>query len=333
MMAGTPHDPNQLITPAKEIEACAAAWLERSVCEGWSDEDQSQLDLWLASSLAHRIAFVRLRVAWSQTDRLAVLQPQNAPPSGRVRIPQVISFSHMTRWAALAVATAAAIGVMFVNWDMPQRVHVYATAVGGHEIVRLGDGSTVELNTDTSLRVAVNLDRRIVWLDKGEAYFQINHDPVRPFIVMAGNRRVTDLGTKFVVRREPNRLQVAVMEGRVWLDATAGKSQSALVSADQSAIATADTISVIRKPEAKLADRLGWRHGVLVFDNTTLADAVREFNRYNKRKLVVSDSVAAAQTIGGTFPKNDVNAFTRVTQEILGLRISDRGDEIFISRR
>jgi transmembrane sensor len=205
--------------------------------------------------------------------------------------------------------------------------------VGGHEIIRLGDGSTVELNTDTSLRVAVNSDRRIVWLDKGEAYFQIRHDPVRPFIVMAGNRRVTDLGTKFVVRREPNRLQVAVVEGRVWLDATAGKSQSALVSADQSAIATADAISVIRKPEAKLANRLGWRHGVLVFDNTTLAEAAAEFNRYNQRKLVVSDSVAAAQTIGGTFPKNDVHAFTRVTHEILGLHISNEGNEIFISRR
>lgn len=321
------------MSAAKTVEADAARWLERSVCEGWSPAQQKDLDDWLAASLAHRIAFVRLKAAWGETGRLAALRQAGPADAARSWLRDHLPSSRlMLRVAAFALVAAFGT-VAYFKLNAPKLPLVYATAVGGHETIRLSDGSTVELNTDTSLRVSVSTDRRIVWLDKGEAYFQINHDPVRPFIVMAGKRRITDLGTKFIVRREPDRLQVAVMEGRVWLDAVAGKAQSALVSADQSAVATERSISITRKSEAKLADRLGWRRGVLVFDDTTLAEAVAEFNRYNRQKMMVADADAASQTIGGTFPKNDVEAFTRVARQILGLRIGNNGKEIVISRR
>jgi len=317
-------------TPAKNIEAEAARFLERSVCEDWSAAQQQELDDWLAASLAHRIAFVRLKAAWAETSRLAALR-QTGPDTRSWILNHLPSSRLLLRVAAFALVAFGAGSYFYLS--APKQPLAYATAVGGHEIIRLSDGSTVELNTDTALRVSVSADRRMVWLDKGEAYFQINHDPVRPFIVMAGKRRVTDLGTKFVVRREPDRLQVAVMEGRVWLDAVAGKAQSALVSADQSAVATERSIWVTRKSEKKLADRLGWRRGVLVFNDTTLGDAVTEFNRYNREKMMVVDAQAASETIGGTFPKNDVTAFTRVARQILGLHIINNGKEIVISRR
>lgn len=318
---------------AKNVEFEAAQWLERSICEGWSIAQQKELDDWLSVSLAHRIAFVRLKAAWGETRRLAALRPAGATNAARSWLRDHLPSSRLTLRVAAFVLVAAFGSAAYFKLNVPKSPAVYTTPVGGHEIIRLSDGSTVELNTDTALRVSVSADRRIVWLDKGEAYFQINHDAVRPFIVMAGNRQVTDLGTKFVVRRETDRLQVAVMEGRVWLDAGGGKAQSALVSADQSAVATERSISITSKSKAKLADRLGWRRGVLVFDDTTLADAVIEFNRYNRQKMMVADADAASLTIGGTFPKNDVEAFTRVARQILGLHISNNGKEIVISRR
>lgn len=320
------------MAPAKDIEAEAARWLESSVCEGWSSEQQEELNEWLAVSLSHRVAFVRLKAAWNETNRLAALCPA---ASGDVeRSPFLSRCSPRLVLRVAAVVLLAIVGIAaYVNLSVPKSPSVYATPVGGHEIIRLSDGSTVELNTNTSLRVSVSADRRMVWLDRGEAYFQINHDPVRPFIVMAGTRRITDLGTKFVVRREPDRLKVAVVEGRVWLDAVTGKAQSALVDADQSAVVTERSISITRKSGETLADSLGWRHGVLVFDDTTLADAVTEFNRYNHQKMVIADREAASQTIGGTFPKDNVEAFTRVARQILGLRISNNGKQIIISRR
>ncbi len=56
---------------------------------------------------------------------------------------------------------------------------------------------------------------RTVTLDGGEAYFEVVHDARHPFVVLAGNRRITDLGTKFSVSREGDHVQVVVKEGRV----------------------------------------------------------------------------------------------------------------------
>jgi transmembrane sensor len=153
-------------------------------------------------------------------------------------------------------------------------------------------------------------------------------------MVEADNHRVTDLGTKFVVRRDTGVLEVSVMEGRVRLDSSAGgaNTRPTLLGSGESAIATARSVSVIRKSEKRLADALGWRLGMLVFDNTTLADAAAEFNRYNVNKLVLADNAAARLTIVGTFKTNDVASFAEVVQDILRLHVVRRGDETVITR-
>ncbi|QHL90470.1 hypothetical protein GVO57_06010 [Sphingomonas changnyeongensis] len=77
----------------------------------------------------------------------------------------------------------------------------------------LADGSRVDLNGGT--RIA--LDRgnpRFARLERGEALFTIVHDEARPFEVHAGDAVLRDLGTVFDVVREPDRLRVAVAEGR-----------------------------------------------------------------------------------------------------------------------
>ena len=52
--------------------------------------------------------------------------------------------------------------------------------------MNFADGSRIELNTNTVLRARMTTDQRIVWLEKGEAYFRIKHDSTHPFIVMVG---------------------------------------------------------------------------------------------------------------------------------------------------
>ena len=78
-------------------------------------------------------------------------------------------------------------------------------------------------------------------------------------------------------------------------------------------------------------NELGWRRGVLVFDNTTLADAAIEFNRYNRQKLVIADPAAARLTIDGTFQTTDVRHLPMPRRTCSTAR-RDRGNEIVISR-
>ncbi len=171
------------------------------------------------------------------------------------------------------------------------------------------------------------------WLDRGEAFFQIVHDGAHPFVVVAGDHRITDLGTKFDVRRRPDVTEVSLVEGSARMDVTAGDSvRLAVLEPGDVALATAHSLTVKRQKPEMLQAALGWRHGMLVFHHATLADAVAEFNRYNRQKLVVGDSYAASQTFNGILPTNDAAAFVQVTQKTFGLHAERRGNETVISR-
>jgi transmembrane sensor len=319
------------MTRAADIESQAADWLERKISGVWGEKDQAALEQWLAGSSGQRLAFLRLSAAWSYADRLSALKP--TMPERNAVAAQAKVWPFLFRGAAVFVAAMVLGGVAAVYFSRPH-VTTYATAVGRQEKIILTDGSQIELNTNTVLRAVTGPDGRTVWLDKGEAFFQIAHDSKRPFIVMVDHRRVTVLGTKFLVRRDTDRLEVAVMEGRVRLDAEdeLTPSHSTLLVPGEAAIATGTSMSVTRKPRQILVEELGWRRGVLVFDNTALADAAVEFNRYNKKKIILADPAVARLTIGGTFPVNDVELFVRVTRDVLGLRVESHGDEEVVSR-
>jgi transmembrane sensor len=215
----------------------------------------------------------------------------------------------------------------------PPSVGTYTTAIGERKILTLSDGSKIELNTNSVLRLSAN-DQRKAWLDKGEAYFRIVHNAASPFEVVAAGHRVTDLGTAFTVRSEKDWIEVSLLEGRARLssaDANVQEHSTVLIPGDV-LVATPTSLSVSKQSERIQKEALGWRRGVLVFDHATLADAVAELNRYNRIKLIVADKTAAERTIGATFPVHDVELFARVTEQVLGLRAKHQDGNIVISQ-
>ncbi|HEV2561258.1 MAG TPA: FecR domain-containing protein [Rhizomicrobium sp.] len=320
---------NEMVSAAA-IKARAAAWLERRDRADWSEADQAVLDAWLAESMAHMTAYWRLDAAWARTERLAALRsPSGEVMSSRGRLsipPLVIGIA-----AALAILVVLGAGTLLL---LRPEERTYATAVGGHESVAFEDGSKIELNTDTILRARMTTRERIVWLDKGEAYFQVRHDPSHPFVVMVGDRRITDLGTQFVIHRGVRKLEVAVLEGRVWLDAPDRQSsaQNSFLTTGEVATVSAEKISVTKKNVHDIANGLAWRHGVLVFKHKPLAEVAQEFNRYNTRKIVITDDAIGNLKIYGTFRTEDVDLFARVIQVAYRLNVETGENRIVISR-
>ena len=198
----------------------------------------------------------------------------------------------------------------------------------------LADGSQIELNTDSAVRIDLSAPKRAVELVRGEAYFQIKHDPAHPFVVTAANRRIVDLGTKFVVRANPQSLQIALLEGRVRLESMNGQSASrgTILLPGDIATATAETTTISKASERNLADRLAWQHGSIVFHNASLADVVAEFNRYGGPQLVLTDPKAANLTINGTFRITGGEDFAANAHEIFGLRVERKDGAIVLSR-
>lgn len=316
---------------ATETDLAAADWLQRKTFWAWSEGDQAELDAWLNAADENRVAYWRQSAIWARTERLAAL----APAQREMRAAPILQ---KPRWPGI-LRVVAALGVIAVlagvtaQYATQPRYLSYSTTIGGGETITLADGTLIQLNTDTALRTRFDEKRREVILDKGEAFFQVTHDAKRPFVVMAAGHRITDLGTKFSVKSGNSRVEVSLLEGRAEFEsASGGKPQSAVLKPGDVVVATADSMKLTHKPEDVLSRQLGWRRGVLIFDNTTLANAAKEFNRYNRRKLVVGDSTAANLTIVGTFQANDVEAFADVAQFVLHLKVQKRDQETVISR-
>jgi transmembrane sensor len=315
---------------ASSVAARAAAWLERREAKGWSAEDHRALEAWLEEAEENCAAFWRLEAAWNQAQRLAALHTVSDMRGSAQRSNFWSIFIRSV--ATIAFFVALGIGTKYV---LPlSRGEQYTTPVGGREVLTLADGSQVELNTDTAIRVDLQSAKRTVTLIRGEAFFQVQHDVARPFVVIAGEQRITDLGTKFLVRERDDGVEVALLEGRAHVEGTNASvhPQSAILTPGDVVMATSSTMVLMKKSDVQLRNAAAWRKGVLVFDHTTLAAAADEFNRYNQTKLIIADSRAGRRILGGTFPTNDIADFTRLVAAVLDLRVERRGGQILISR-
>jgi len=316
------------MTRAQEIEAKAAEWLTRREQPEWSQADQAALDGWLGESMSHKAAFWRLEHTWQMADRIAALSAQDiAVRPRRKRLP--FKWWQAGALAATLLLAVAVIGLHSRPALSPQpSVNTFDTGIGGHRIVPLADGSRIELNTATILRTLISRKRRDVWLDRGEAYFEVAHIEGSTFVVHAGPRMITVVGTQFSVRRDDDKVTVAVVTGRVRVEDTmpGASSASITVTAGDVAIGLGSSTMVVSKPVAAVEEKLTWRDGRLVFDGTSLAEVADDFNRYNRQQLLISDPSVAAIRISGTFKASNVEAFVRLLKDAYGLKVELTAD-------
>jgi transmembrane sensor len=315
------------MSAATDIQTRAADWLlERREGE-WNDARQAEFDAWMEESLAHRIAYWRLDAAWGRADLLAAMR---RPAFQRRAEARRKVWPNILRAVAAVIVIGAVAGA--VQWFEPGKAaeKTYATAIGERERLTLADGSQIELNTDSQVRTEIAANQRKIWLDKGEVYFEVKHNEKNPFVVMVGEHRITDIGTKFVVRRDKDGFKVSVLEGVVRLDDS--RTAPKILTKGEVAVAGTNPTRIVRQTQQELADSIGWQRGVLVFDHTSLAEVAAEFNRYSTTKIVIADPQTASLTIDGTFPSNNSRAFMRLAQAVLGLSVDDRGNQIVISK-
>ncbi len=317
------------------IEAQAANFLEQRDTADWNTRSEQDLNLWLQQSPAHRAAYWRLKAAWQQAERLAALKApalKTVPPVSTYRPTIQHPRSNTLFRAAAALCVIMLIGAATLMFWQPQpSTRTYVTAIGERRTLHLPDGSSVEMNTDTILHVARDNARK-VWLDRGEAYFDIVHNDTKPFIVTMGDHRVVDLGTKFLIRRDAGRSEVALIEGAAQLETADKTAGPAILSPGDVAYANETRVLVKRGEQTSIKNALAWRAGMVVFERATLAEAASELNRYNQKQIIILDPAAARLTIHGRFPATDTAAIVNVAQDVFNLRIQQKDNEILISR-
>jgi transmembrane sensor len=320
-----------------QIDNEAALWTWRLDAGELPQAEQRQLEAWLREDARHRVAFKEVQRTWHLLDRLAppAREEWSAAPerSGWRSAPR--------RWYRPAAAAAAAVlaAAIATGLWVSRRPgwQVLSTAIGQERHVRLADGSRLTLNTNTRLEVRFTRARREVYLRRGEAHFDVVHDPSRPFLVHAGSALIRDIGTQFEVRLRSDRdVDVLVDEGRVEVQGppTAGQGTARSVARGETAgwarslcagerlIVAGPRLTVLTVSPRQLADALAWRQGALVFTSEPLSRAIAEVRRYTDARIVLQGPQVASLRVSGRFRTNDVPGFLEALQAALPVRVS-----------
>jgi transmembrane sensor len=293
-------------TLPQAIKAEAAAWLARLHSDTRDAADEAGFRAWLAEDARHAQALEQVTAAW---DAVGGLGPQLQLARSRNR--------PSSRRSVLVGGTAAtlAIGALFA-WRSASRPVTYATVTGEQRRIALADGSSIMLDTNSVVRVAMRRDRRRIELVHGRAHFDVAHDRSRPFVVHAGDHEVVAVGTAFDVARSSGRVAVVLMNGRVVV-----RRSAAAASASAEVMRPGERL--VFQPPRVVRDRpnfaqvTAWQSGRAIFDNQPLGEAVMEMNAYNRRPIVVGDAALAATHVSGVYRTGDTEAFARSLAALL----------------
>lgn len=277
MSAWTPPD------PAEEPAEAARAWYLRIASGEASISEVAALRQWLAEDAAHQAAFDRARALWQGVGALV-------PPEAAARRRPAIGIVRRPRMAGAFVATAALLLFLAmppVGWFMAD----HRTGAGEIARLTLPDGTLAMLDTESAIDVDYSAGERRVTVRQGQAWFDVA-EAQGAFVVVAGEARVTDIGTAFAVRRmEADGLRVDVDEGIVdvaWQGGTlrlrAGERGRFTVESERREALGADTAGA-------------WRSGRLIFEGRPLGEVLDEIDRYRQGRILLLDNAAAVEPV------------------------------------
>lgn len=335
----------------RRINEEAAIWLSR-IDRGLSDAQRLELDGWLAQTPRHVDAFIELARAWDKLEGLNAL-------SGLIELPVASNKDRGKRLGAAAVLIGGVL-LGLAMWSALGRIDLdgrsladgttslpengisqlsngavrYTTQPGEVRRVTLTDGTAVSLNTRSNLVVAYSKEQRTVDLQSGEATFDVTRDTERPFIVKAAGKTIKAVGTVFTVRAKSNdSVSVIVSEGRVAVSEAVEKPENidepALMQNDTPRLLEAgDRLELVssqafvrRLSASDIDDALAWRNGMIVFQEASLEEALREVSRYSSVRFELADVSLGEMKIAGVYQIKDLVGFVESLRINLGVEV------------
>ena len=338
------------VIPLRTLNAIddeASIWLVRLDNGNLSEQSRIELRKWLSADERHRVALKAMADIWDDMDEILMIADNKSSPNK-------LSLWPILKPILKPVSLAASVSfIALLLWfSMPNDVHKnsYATLVGQQMDTTFNDGSIIHLNTNSHIETEFSDDKRIIKLIKGEALFEVAHDPNRPFIVYAGDRLVQAIGTKFIVHLKAEDIQVTVTDGKVKtskvalnktladissLDSNATKEDDFYITKGEKLVINKDKAPSLIQIEDENMDReISWLNGKLIFVNEKLSYVIEEINRYVEVEIVLKDPAMNNITISGRFDLQDSEALIEAIKLSFNMSVERLGsNKILLSKK
>ena len=308
-------------TSAKDA---AVEWFVRMRDEPVSPAVAKAFEAWLLADASHAKAYGELERLWSGLDHAGfgetpVVETSAAEEHSPRVSPEAVHGAGSRKIYRLAYAASILLTVLVGAYVLnnPALFAGHHTNPGERKTIASTDGSTIEMNTASALSVDFDESFRKVTLYEGEAYFEIDTDPTRPFVVNAGDLQVQALGTAFSVQYTGNEVRVIVTESSVRV--TGSDGENAVVAAGHGVRAAGDRLGRVQSVDARA--NLSWRNGRLIFLDRPFEEALSELERYLPGTLLIMDDSLNKIRVSGSFSITDPSAILDVFEQIFPIKV------------
>lgn len=308
-------------TPSAQVLQQAAKWFVLLRSGEASDEDRNNWRIWLEQDNSHQDA-------WSYVETIS---RRFEPVQSDGRKDAAVAAFHNARDRLIKrrqilngvalLAGGGLLGWISIRHELvPDAVLAwnadYRSTTGEIREIAMMDGSRIWLNTASAFNADYQTSLRRVHLLEGEIFIQTAADATRPFVVDSKQGRMRALGTRFAVRLEDEVTQLTVFEGAVEVS-TAATGASRIIAADRQVSFSKTAIAEIKPADAA---REAWIKHILLAEDMSLQDLVKELNRYHHGYLYVVPEVANLRVLGG-YPLHDRDKVLSMLQEVLPIRV------------
>jgi transmembrane sensor len=296
----------------------AAQWLARQRSNLRTDEDARGFQAWLAQDSAHGEAFEALTAVWDMAG--------NYPRDMRATRASTMAYSSRRAVMAGLVVAPVAAGAAYMILLRPAEAHTYVTKVGEQQAIDLPENSRALLDTNSRIDVQFDSGTRAVTLRYGRANFAVMPEKGRPFVVKAADGWIIADASNFDVRCDGQTACVMLFSGQASVNLN---NEIYRLSPGERMALVGKTVTAIDRP--RLAAAGAWHSGRTIFEDTRLAEAVAEMNRYSTVGLEIQDRDLLEKRISGVYSNGDNIAFANTVAVLTGAKIQESRGRVLLT--
>lgn len=307
---------------SRYLENQAIEWLVKLNNPAISQQEQDAFQKWLSQSPEHQLAYIKAEALWSVSAKAVTA---NKP-------------GYFVHWRyAFASLVLVLCGSWFYLSSNKIETTDYITAIGEKKEIVLSDGSTVNLNNQTHIRVSISDSERHVDLLQGEALFQVTVNPKKPFDIDTGDGVVRVLGTRFSVNRYDESTLVTVVEGRVALGQKPLTKDDVFIALQVLTDSQQQSMSGAfagKQPEiVNPQNELAWEENRLIYKGAELRKVIRDLERIYPIKIQLKDSALGSRKMTAVLNIASLDQVIAVIESSLSLHAERSATEIILSEK
>ncbi|MBO1326313.1 FecR domain-containing protein [Acetobacter sp. TBRC 12305] len=293
----------------------------------------AKIQKWRKAKPAHDAAWLSMVDIWHLTGDIGpVALPLDTSTDSQISIGLPKSPASPRRRAIFLASALCMIGLGFLFGDdiRLSLMSDYRTGTAENRIIQLPDGSTATLGARSAIALRYTPQARQVQVLAGEVFFSVRHDDAHPFTAIAGGATVRDIGTRFDIDKEKDRIVVAVNEGNVGLTyGTAAPSPERHMTAG-------DVISIDLRSRTMTTSRMdpgeigSWQQKRLTVSDASVHSVVETFRRYYPGIIVSYGEDLNASHVAGTYDLTDIPGALRAVAAPTHVAVREVGSHFLL---